>query len=48
MARFLEKFHAKYGAIHDFLMNEMQLNKEQIQQIHDALVVIIPLPRPAL
>ncbi|KAG0049770.1 hypothetical protein BGZ83_005418 [Gryganskiella cystojenkinii] len=48
MTRFLEKFHTKYGTIHEFLMKEMQLTNEQIQEVHDALVVTIPLPRSAL
>ncbi|KAG0350885.1 hypothetical protein BGZ54_003586 [Gamsiella multidivaricata] len=48
MFRFLERFHAKYGTIHDFLMSELNMTMEQIHAVRDALVVKIPVPRAAL
>ncbi|KAG0036231.1 hypothetical protein BGZ82_004504 [Podila clonocystis] len=48
MFRFLEEFHAKYGTIHDFLMNELDMTMEQIHAVRDALVAKIPVPRAVL
>ncbi|KAF8927819.1 hypothetical protein EDD21DRAFT_422072 [Dissophora ornata] len=48
MFRFLEEFHAKYGTVNDFLMNELDMTLEQIQAVRDALLVNIPVPRAAL
>ncbi|KAF9214008.1 hypothetical protein BGZ59_004476 [Podila verticillata] len=48
MFRFLEEFHAKYGTINDFLMNELDMTMEQIHAVRDALVTKIPVPRAVL
>ena len=48
MFKFLEEFHAKYGTINDFLMNELDMTMEQIQEVRDALLVTIPVPRAAM
>jgi len=48
MFRFLEEFHAKYGTINDFLMNELDMTIEQIHAVRDALVTKIPIPRAVL
>ena len=48
MFRFLEEFHAKYGTINDFMMNELDMTLEQIQAVRDTLLVNIPVPRAAL
>ncbi|KAF9359033.1 hypothetical protein BGX34_008575 [Mortierella sp. NVP85] len=48
MFRFLEEFHAKYGTINDFLMNELDMTMEQIHEVRDALLVNIPVPRAAM
>lgn len=48
MFRFLEEFHAKYGTIHDFLMNELDMTMEQIHAVRDALVAKIPVPRAVM
>ncbi|KAF9429787.1 hypothetical protein BGZ94_009481 [Podila epigama] len=48
MFRFLEEFHAKYGTIHDFLMNELDMTMEQIQAVRDVLVTTIPVTRSVL
>ncbi|KAF8929788.1 tyrosine phosphatase family-domain-containing protein [Dissophora ornata] len=48
MLRFLERFHGKYGTIHDFLMNELDMTMPQIHAVRDALVVKIPVPQASL
>ncbi|KAF9963458.1 hypothetical protein BGZ65_003231 [Modicella reniformis] len=48
MLRFLEEFHAKYGTVNDFLMNELGMAMEQIKEVRDALLVTIPVPRAVL
>ncbi|KAF9967344.1 hypothetical protein BGZ70_009886 [Mortierella alpina] len=48
MFRFLERFHAKYGTINEFLMNELDMTEDQIQAVRDALLVTIPVPRAVL
>ncbi|KAG0352926.1 protein-tyrosine phosphatase-like protein [Gamsiella multidivaricata] len=48
MFRFLEEFHAKYGTINDFLMNELDMTTEQINDVRDALLIKIPVPRAVL
>ncbi|KAG0346930.1 hypothetical protein BG004_000514 [Podila humilis] len=46
--RFLKEFHAKYGTIHDFLMNELDMSMDEIHAVRDALVAKIPVPRAVL
>ncbi|KAG0053019.1 hypothetical protein BGZ83_001780 [Gryganskiella cystojenkinii] len=46
--RFFEQFHEKYGTIHDFLMNELDMTTEQIHAVRDALVVKFPVPHAVL
>ncbi|KAK5814996.1 protein-tyrosine phosphatase-like protein [Linnemannia elongata] len=48
MLRFLEEFHAKYGTITDFLVNELDMTLEDIQAVRDVLLVKIPVPRAAM
>ncbi|KAF8979840.1 hypothetical protein BGZ46_004969 [Entomortierella lignicola] len=48
MVKFLEEFHAKYGTINDFLINELDMTLEQINTVRDALLVKIPVPRALL
>lgn len=48
MFRFLERFHAKYGTINEFLMSELDMTEEQINAVRNALLVTIPVPRAVL
>ncbi|KAG0201183.1 hypothetical protein BGX28_005930 [Mortierella sp. GBA30] len=48
MFRFLAQFHAKYGTINDFLINELDMTMEQIDAVREALLVKIPVPRAVL
>ncbi|KAG0233298.1 hypothetical protein BGX31_004858 [Mortierella sp. GBA43] len=48
MYKFLEEFHAQYGTINDFLINEVGLTMEQIKEVRDALLVTIPVPRAVM
>ncbi|KAG0317329.1 hypothetical protein BGZ99_006365 [Dissophora globulifera] len=48
MLRFLKRFHEKYGTIHEFLRNELDMTMEQIHAVRDALAVKIPVPRASL
>ncbi|KAK3822455.1 MAG: protein-tyrosine phosphatase-like protein [Linnemannia elongata] len=48
MLRFLEEFHAKYGTITDFLVNELDMTLEDIQAVRDVLLVKIPVPRAVM
>jgi hypothetical protein len=48
MLRFLEEFHAKYGTIEDFLVNELDMTLEDIQAVRDVLLVKIPVPRAVM
>ncbi|KAF9165449.1 hypothetical protein DFQ26_000130 [Actinomortierella ambigua] len=47
MVRFLQKFHAAYGTITDFMLNQVGLTHAEIQAVRDALVVRIPVSAAA-
>ncbi|KAF9970934.1 hypothetical protein BGZ73_006198 [Actinomortierella ambigua] len=47
MVRFLQEFHAAYGTITEFMVNEVGLTHAEIEAVRDALVVRIPVSAAA-